>query len=581
MARSTSKLSRRRFVQRSGGLVTLLGAPAILKGLRADAANLNGALFPLGVASGDPASESVVLWTRLSPEPLDGGGMPDATVEVAWEVAADPGMAEVIQSGTAAARPQNGHAVQVLAGDLPPDSWLYYRFHAMGESSRVGRTRTFPPKDAATAHMRFGLVSCQDFRDGFYPAYRDLAAQELDFVVHVGDYIYENGATGDPIAEGRNHFGGEAFSVRDYRDRYSLYRLDPDQQEAHARFPFIVTWDDHEVDNNYAGRIAEEGAPSQGDDFLKRRLNAYRVYSETMPLRPGNRLHDGSDMRLFRRLQFGDLADIHLLDTRQFRSDQPAEDGFGSTDPNSVFVETPLGEVLFDAEGILDPNATLLGAQQEAWLARGLKRSRATWNVLAQQIMMTEWNLEAFVNQAVPGLDIADILNVDAWDGYQAARRRLFDVLARTRPSNPVVLSGDIHSAWGANLLDDFSDETSDMLAAEFVCTGISSTFGGRDPRPTDQIVRGTVLASNPHVEFYNGLYRGYCLCDVTAARWQTTYRGVGTLADLANPDPLALVPFEDSVVETDAVVEIDAGFNTPGNATRLETTFARVPLGV
>lgn len=591
---AVAPLKRRRFVQGVGATAGLLAAPAILGGLRADAAAFNDPLFPLGVASGDPSAHSVVLWTRLAPDPLNGGGMSDAPVLVRWEVATDPGMSNVIRRGFTIALPRNGHAVHAVARGLPSNSWFYYRFEALGESSRVGRTRTFPSTRDFVTHMRFGLVSCQDFRDGFYPAYEDLAKQELDFVVHVGDYIYENGPRSTPIADGRNHIGDEAFTVEDYRNRYALYRLDANLQQAHARFPFIVTWDDHEVDNNYAGGIAEEDAPRQDEAFLERRRGAYQVYGETMPLRLINRVRrrDGS-VRLFRRLRFGRLADIHVLDTRQFRTDQPAEDGFGSTDPDSLAVEPILGERLFDDTGILDPDATMTGARQESWLARNLTRSRATWNILAQQVMLTQWNLTEAARLtalaatppdqqgAVNALfqKVENVFNVDAWDGYQAARRRLFDLLAKVRPNNPVVLSGDIHSAWGANLLDDVGNPNSDMLAAEFVCTSISSSFVDLDPRPTDFVVRASVEADNPHVEFFNGLFRGYCICDVTDARWQTTYRAAGTLEDVANPDPLALVPFETTPVETDAILEIEPGFNAPASGARLETKFARVPL--
>jgi alkaline phosphatase D len=350
-----------------------------------------------------------------------------------------------------------------------------------------------------------------------------------------------------------------------------------------------VTWDDHEVDNNYAGTIAEE----VGTDFLARRRNAYQVYSESMPLRPENRLN-GKTMRLYRKLAFGQLADLFLLDTRQFRTDQPAQDGFGSTDPANPLLEAAFGEVLFDAQGIENPAATMMGDQQERWLWNGLKQSRAAWTVIAQQIMLTEWNLittaklniqfnpaipanqKAAILQALGAVD--NIFNVDAWDGYQAARRRLFHIIQTAAPRNPVVLSGDIHAAFGSNLLADFVNPDSDMVAAEFTCTSISSTFEGQDPRPADAIVRPGVAADNPHIEFFNGLFRGYCICDVDAQRWQTTYRAVGTLDDLQNPSPLALTPFNDSPVETDAVLELDSGFNQPGGQ-RLTTTFSRIPL--
>ncbi len=588
------QVGRRRVLRGLGSAAGLVVAPAILKGVRAEEAS--GSLFSLGVASGDPDAHSVVLWTRLAPDPLNGGGMGNRAVLVRWEIAADPGLAHILRSGSALARPEEGHVVRVVAAGLPPNQWLYYRFQAMGEASRVGRTHTFPPRGAPVDRMRCGLVSCQDFTDGFFPAYGDLAKQELDFVLHVGDFIYEGGAVATPLAPDRNHIGAEIFSVADYRNRYALYRLDANLQEAQARFPFLVTWDDHEVDNNYAGTIAEEDAPFVGADFLARRRNAYQVYSESMPLRPENRLN-GKTMRLYRKLAFGQLADLFMLDTRQFRTDQPAQDGFGSTDPDSAnpLLEAAFGEVLFDAQGIENPAATMMGDQQERWLWNGLKQSRAAWTVIAQQIMLTEWNLITTAklniqfNPAIPAnqkaailqaLGVVDnIFNVDAWDGYQAARRRLFHIIQTAGPRNPVVLSGDIHAAFGSNLLADFVNPDSDMVAAEFTCTSISSTFVGQDPRPADAIVRPGVAADNPHIEFFNGLFRGYCICDVDAQRWQTTYRAVGTLDDLQNPSPLALTPFDDSPVETDAVLELDRGFNQPGSGQRLTTTFSRIPL--
>lgn len=573
-----SDVTRRRFLIGSGAAVGVSAAPAILKGLRAEVAERGSSLFTLGVASGDPRAHSVVIWTRLAPDPLGGLGLPGFPIPVRWEVAGDPGMAKVLRRGLALATARDGYAVHAQVAGLPSDRWFYYRFEALGEHSRIGRTRTFPGPRDGVGEMRFALASCQDYQDGFYVAYRDMLRQDLDFVLHVGDYIYENGQTGNPIAEGRRHNSAEVFSVEDYRKRYALYRLDPDLQEAHARLPFVVTWDDHEADNNYAGKVAEEDAPVQGRAFLERRRNAYQVYAETMPLRLGNRLGARRNrLRLYRSLHFGDLADIHVLDTRQFRSDQPCEDGFGSLDPESVALEAEFGR-LFCPEEIDDPEATLLGSRQERWLARGLKFSRARWNILAQQVMMTEWNLAPFAQQFLP--EIETIFSVDAWDGYRAARRRLFNLLARLRPSNPVVLTGDIHSAWGANLLEDFADPGSDILAAEFVGSSITSTFGDRDPRPNDALVRDTVVKANPQVAFFNGLYRGYCLCEVDRRRWRTTYRAAGTLEAIGNPDREAFIPFDDTPVETDAVLEIPAGFNAPGSGLRLETKFARLPLG-
>jgi alkaline phosphatase D len=590
---SSDGLSRRRMIQAAGAAAGLVAAPAIIRA-RSAGATVASPLFTLGVASGDPRATSVVLWTRLAPDPLNGGGMPAGPVPVRWQVATDPAMSSVIAEGEVIAVAAKGHAVHVVAGGLPPDTWLYYRFSAMGLASRIGRTRTFPRRRDDAPGLRFAVVSCQHYEQGFYPAWRDIAAwrgrpgQDIDFVVHTGDYIYEGAPSASPVLPSRRHSGSsECFTVEDYRNRYAQYRLDRHLQDAHANYPFIVTPDDHEVENNYAGLIPEGTDP----DFAARRRGAYQVYGEQMPMRLENRLVDASGkIALFRRFHFGKLADIHVLDTRQFRSDQPAGDGFGSTDPDSAALEPVFGEQIFDAAGINAADATLLGSNQETWLADGLAQSKARWNILAQQIMLTRWNLITTAklsianNPAIPpalkpqllaaASLVDEVLNVDAWDGYPAARQRLFNILATIRPSNPVVLTGDIHSAWAANLLQDFSDPNSDILAAEFVCTSISSTFLALDPRPTHAIVKAGVQADNPHITYFNGLFRGYCLCDVNDRRFQTTYRRVGDLTALADPSPLALVPREESSIASDAVFRIRAGFNQPGSGARIETGF-------
>jgi alkaline phosphatase D len=588
-----SGLNRRKLLRVAGASAGLVFAPAILRSARADTA---GSLFALGVASGEPRANSVVLWTRLAPDPLNGGGMGKVNVPVTWEVASDEGMANIIATGSVMAKPQNAHCIQAVAGGLPINSWLYYRFTAMGQSSRIGRTRTFPRAGDRPDRMRCALVSCQNYQQGFFTAYGDIALQDVDFVFQVGDYIYEDGAQANPVVAGRNHNGAEIFSVDDYRNRYALYKLDQHLQDAHARFPFITTPDDHEVDNNYAGTHAEETAPYQGADFLQRRRNAYQVYTEMMAFRGANDFKSNKDaVTFYRQFKFGNLADIFVLDTRQFRTDQPAQDGFGSTDPDSAgLLEQVLMEKLYDPN-INDPNATMMGSTQEAWLANGLTHSKAKWNVIAQQVMLMPWNLittaklevqfsaaSAQVKQAAAAqlAKVDNIYNVDAWDGYPAARNRLLSMINTIKPSNPVVLSGDIHSAWAANLLADFSNLASDNIAVEFTGTSISSTFLAQDPRPTDGIVRPGVVADNKHIAFFNGLYRGYCICDVDSDRWKTTYRAVGTPADVANAsDPLALTPKDSMTVADDAVLEIASGFNAPGSGKRLQTSFARTPL--
>lgn len=588
-------VGRRRFLQGLGAGTGVLLAPGILYGLPGDRHRYGDSeLFTLGVASGDPTAESVVIWTRLASDPLNGGGMGKRSIPVSWEVATDPGMAQVIRRGHAVAHPQNGHAVRVPVSGLPSNTWLYYRFGALGKFSRMGRTRTFPGPHDPTDRLRFAVANCQNYEQGFYTAYADMLAQDLDCVIHVGDYIYESGPTSTPIAAGRVHNSPEIFSVEDYRNRYALYKLDPHLQDAHAEYPFIVTWDDHEVDNNYAGTFAEETAPYQGADFLQRRRNAYRVYAETMPMRPQLRRTRGGDLALtlYRQLQFGDLANLYMLDTRQYRTDQPCDDGFGSLDPDSVLLESQYG-TLYCPDEILDPDSSMLGDSQEAWLQRRLSQSHAVWNLMAQGIMVTRWNLAPFAQLLLPpGYEVNTLFNVDAWDGYRAAQERLQAMLAELRPNNPIILTGDIHAAWGANIPESYGLENADIVAAEFVSTSIASTFTALNPAQTDMIVRATLArdpasgkGANDDIEFFNGLFRGYYLCDISRDKCTTTYRAVGDIggvgaayADAANADNRILVPFEDSPVATDAVLEIEAGFNQPDSGKRLVKRMERIP---
>jgi len=521
-------ISRRGFI---GGLAAgagVLAAPAFLRSARAE--RDDSELFSLGVWSGDPGPFSVVIGTRLAPEPLTGGGL-QRPVLVKWEVATDPGMVRVVRRGVALAIPYHGHSVSLFVVGLRPDNWYYYRFSAMGEQSRIGRTRTFPSRfGKGRGDMRFALASCQDYRAGQWAAYRDMAEQDLDFVVHTGDYLYENGSSPEDLRQHVPGSGpeGEILTVEDYRNRYSQYRLDENLKAAHAAFPFIVTWDDHEVDNNYANTIAEDGAPAVGEDFLARRNAAYRVYSELMPLRPFNRYvptADGGRFSLARRLRFGRLADIHVLDTRQFRTDQPCGDGFGAT-----------------CDEVDDPEATMLGSKQQRQLFRNLSRSRATWNVLAQQTMLTRWDLRLLVESPV------DFINLDAWDGYRANRQAITDFLAHERPNNPVVLTGDIHSSFAADVLQDFSDPST-VVAAEIIGTSISSSF--IDDPATRIGIKQATLAGNPHIKFHEGAVRGYVLCDADDAGMQATFKGVLDVTDA------------DSAVIDVARSRIEAG--TPG----------------
>ena len=467
----------------------LLSAP--VEGVLLKNIKLAGYPFQLGIASGDPAADGFVLWTRLTPDPLHGGGMPRENVEVVWQVARDEQMRRVVRKGTAVATPALAHSVHVEVEGLQPDRTYWYQFKTGSETSPVGRTRTAPAKDAAPPAVRFAFASCQHYESGYFTAYEHMAREELDLVVHLGDYIYEGAARDNQT---RQHVGLELQTHDDYRNRYAQYKSDKHLQAAHAAFPWIVTWDDHEFDNNYAAHVSEE--PNLDvDEFLKRRATAYQVYYEHMPLRRAALPH-GPDMQLYRRAAFGRLIDFSVLDTRQYRTNQPCGDR--NKPP---------------CEGVFDPGATLLGAGQERWLTEGLSRSKATWNCLAQQVMMGRVD-------RLPGDDVA--WSMDQWAGYDVSRKRLLKFLVDRQITNPVVLTGDIHSNWVNDLKIDFDDPASAAVATEFVGTSISS---GGDGSQTRADTAG-VLAENPFVKFYNA-ERGYVRCEVTPKQWRSDYQVV------------------------------------------------------
>ena len=481
--------SRRRFLTRAA---TLAALPWLGRATAAETKpKFSGQPFTLGVASGDPDATSVVLWTRLAPQPLEPlGGLDPLPVRVRWELAEDEAMTRIVGSGEVAATPALGFSVHVVAQGLKPDRWYWYRFHAGDATSPVGKTRTFPAADALPERLRFGVTSCQNYEQGLFTAYEQMMRDELDLVVHLGDYIYE-------YAAGRNgkvrmHHGPEIVSLDDYRARHAQYRSDPFLHGMHAQCPWIVTWDDHEFDNNCAGAISEE--PNVDPlDFLERRVNAYQAYYEMMPLRPRS-LPRGADMRLYRRLPFGALADFLVLDTRQYRSDQPNGDR-----------RKPLNEAA------LARTQTMLGAAQKQWLYQRLIASTATWNVLAQQVMM------GMVGHAKPGEEPQ--YSMDQWPGYAAERMELARFLAERRVSNPVVLTGDIHSNWANELRVDDRRVEDPRVAVEFVATSLTSGGNGLEkPLGLDAL-----MAANPCVKFHN-TERGYIRCEVKPKRWQADY---------------------------------------------------------
>ena len=445
--------------------------------------------FTLGVASGDPLPDGFVIWTRLAPEPLSGGGAPPVNIEVEWEIAHDESMKQVVRRGTTVASPDLGHSVHVELAGLEPSRWYFYRFRAGDYASAIGRTRTAPRPDESVSQLKMAFVSCQHYETGYYTGFRHMAEENLDLVIHLGDYIYESAGADGRL---RKHTGGEIETLVDYRNRYALYRSDPDLQLAHASCPWLVTWDDHELDNNYAAEISQDENVAV-DKFLDRRAAAYQAYYEHMPLRKSS-IPRGPFMQLYRKVTFGDLAEFFVLDTRQYRSDQPCGDGIKSR-----------------CTGAFDPDATILGGDQEAWLFDGLVKSSARWNVLAQQVMM------AHVDRT-PGPEKK--FSMDKWSAYEVSRSRLLYHMLSRKVSNPVVLTGDIHSNWVCDLKADFGDEASPTIASEFVGTSISS--GGDGSQRLGNTAE--VLAENPFVRYFNA-QRGYVRCVITPDEWQSDYR--------------------------------------------------------
>ena len=456
--------------------------------------------FSLGVASGDPTPGGFVLWTRLAPDPLvPGGGMPPGDVGVQWQVASDERMTRLAASGTAVAGPAAAHSVHVQVSGLAPDRWWFYRFRARQPgagwvTSPVGRTRTLPAAGASPGRLRFAFASCQDWQAGYYPAWAHLAAEDLDLVVHLGDYIYENGRRA--IRAVRRHEGPEARTLDGYRARYGLYKSDPALQAAHRAFPFVATWDDHEVANNYAGLEAAD--PGDQEGFAARRAAAWQAWYEHLPVAASAR-PSRDRVALARRVAWGRLATFHVLDTRTHRTGQPCG-----------------GDLERRCAAATDRAATMLGRAQERWLLDGLDRSAAAWNVLAQGVVMAPIRVASL---------LGDLFNMDQWDGYVAARRRLLDFVAARQPANPVVISGDVHSTWINDLHRNPDDPTSPLVATELVGTSISSS----PPRAligSEPVVR----AANPHVRWVDAAKRGYLRCELTPDAWRTDVRVVDTV---------------------------------------------------
>lgn len=502
MARDFSPVSRRFILgSAAAGAAASLASGCRVSGLEGRSPVFRNDPFSLGVASGDPASDGFVLWTRLAPNPLDpDGGMADEPVDVAWEIAEDEGFTRGLRSGVERALPGHGHSVHAEIHGLPAGSPFFYRFHAGGVTSPVGRAATAAPYGASLDRMKIAWASCAHYEQGYFHAYRDMAAENVDLIIHTGDYIYES-SWGPQV---RRHVVPEPYTLEDYRRVHALYRLDPDLQAAAAIAPWLVTWDDHEVDNDYAGDVAEEPEVSLAD-FRARRLASYQAYWENMPLRRRSMLERASGrMRIWGQTVFGDLAEVNMTDGRQFRT------------PMACPTEQDRGGNLIarDCAERLDPARTYLGEGQERWLRSSFARSGAAWSFLVQPTLFSPFH------GADPQTGTPNAWS-DGWDGYPAARQRLIDTFASREDADPIVLGGDTHCYWVSEVKTNYEDPAAPSVASEFVTTAVTSHHTNHDAFMAN-------VPNFPHIKHFDARERGYGLIDLNKDHALVSLRTVG-----------------------------------------------------
>ena len=447
--------------------------------------DLSGDPFTLGVASGDPTDQSVILWTRLAIDSLNGGGMPAKDIEVLWEVSSTDAFDDIVSSGLVTAEERFGHAVHIDVPLSTGESIVFYRFRIGDYVSPIGKTRLSSPSGSTTP-IKVAAVSCQNYTDGFYNAYADLVEQSPDLVTFLGDYIYESGVGTLDATTVRLHNSDEIKDLVAYRNRYALYRSDPLLQAAHAECPWVITWDDHEVENNYANLTPQDSADAEG--HAARRAAAYQAWWEHMPVRLSPPTDES--LTIYRQFSWGDLLNLLVVDGRQYRDDQACGDAVLSTQPA--------------CDEALDPARTMLGAEQEKWFSENINDTTKVWNVMANQTVMTDIRLGAAV------------LNYDQWDGYAPDRNRILSDVVDQGVENFVVLTGDIHLAGVGQLTIDSNPTTA--MGAEFVSTSISSS--GNVSTDTEGL-----LIALPNIIDAETSHRGYTLHTLTANDWTAEYR--------------------------------------------------------
>ncbi|MBJ7331579.1 MAG: alkaline phosphatase D family protein [Solirubrobacteraceae bacterium] len=537
-------ISRRRFVRvaATGAGLIILGDP-LLQRSRLAVAQASDIAFSQGVASGEPTQNAITLWTHLD-------GL-DAPARVAFELSDDPGFGRILAAGEALADPADGGAARVRVEGLAPGTQAYYRFTSGGVDSPVGRLRTVRPPDSAEP-TRIAVFSCQEFIAGHFWAHRDLAAQDdIDLVVCLGDYIYEQAfattlSIARPVRTDNSVPSGEAETLDEYRAKYALYHGDADLRAVRQQHSLVGVWDDHEVEDNYAGLVKGGAAENRRLPFATRRANAYRAFFEAMP-----RLRDPAEAdRIYRSIPLG-AAELFLLDTRQYRTNQVC-------DPSDGALQLGCPPQQYNRKF-----STLLGAPQKTWLKSRLKTSPAPWKVIGTQVMIMSLD-------ASPGWP----LNTDAWDGYGAERAELIDHLEREGIEDVTFLAGDIHTFFAGSVSrtgrarNTVAGRSHGAFATEFVCgsitsPGISDRFASneRDRRAVSRTIDGLVLANNPHMAYSNQAYKGYGLLTASSQELRVEYRAARDIRS-AKPDVFRL-----------------AEFRVPRGIARVERTFSAYPL--
>lgn len=519
MGQASTTYDRRTVLKAAG----LGGAGALLAlGLSRPPARADENLAPFlhGVASGDPTATAVIIWTRVTTD--------QAALDVTWRVARDLAFTDVVRTGSAVAEGGRDHTVKVDVTGLEPGRWYFYEFETGGKRSLIGRTKTAPAPGQPLDRLRFGVVSCSNYQGGFFNAYALVAArQDLDAVIHTGDYLYEYGednaygpGAGGQLSSPRPHQPpNEMVSLPDYRGRHAHYKLDPDLRRLHQLFPMVVVWDDHETSNDTWREGAENHSPETEGDFFVRKAAAQRAFNEWMPIR-------GDDPAvIYRSLPYGDLVDLVTLDTRLERDQQVGT----------------LGSTIIWPE-ISDPNRKMISDAQRQFLQSRLSTSKAKWRIISQQVVLGQWNAGALPDLDAPDSpkllrDGGNALNPDAWDGYTAERDRLFDHLIDNEIGNVVVLTGDVHSSWAIDLTPDpinplvYNPLTGEgAIGVEFVAPAVTSAALGETAPGISTLIEADMLANNPQVKYVDLMEHGYVVLDVTAARVQADWYYVDTV---------------------------------------------------